>query len=322
MKKQNIHAAAVLIALSLILCCCFTAYAVDLDYTGPLDPETNQPLGGEVVSSFNREMLSTGMFYDWSTHDYVYPVEDSLLEVHMNVADGMIVNTPVYVGSDDPSVLIYCSGSEVTGDRSNIRKPGDYMVSVKNGGSLVRLMDFRIVGDSTNAINRFEAPDGFYILSASRDGENIYQGRYTVEMEEEGYYDIEYLCGATDHSYRLQVAIDRTPPQVNFQAKLDKEGRVRSAVSYSGLESTDTVVLLRDGTAVDAYVNSDGTGQILDPGNYIMRVYDAAGNMSEYQFTVMVYLNAGSWIFIILLLAVIIAVGAYVVFKRKNLKIG
>ena len=59
-----------------------------------------------------------------------------------------------------------------------------------------------------------------------------------------------------------------------------------------------------------------------DSGNYIMRVYDAAGNMTEYTFTILMYFNASSLAFFALVLAVIIAVIVYVLRKRRRLKIG
>lgn len=323
MRKLNIRIIAALLLLAAMVLGSFAAaFAADPDYTGELNPETNEPIGSNAGESSSRDFLAAGMFYDWKTHDFVYPVENSLLEVHASVADGMITNNPVSVTVNDPSIAVYCNGTEVTSDFSNLREPGSYMVSVRNGGGSVRLIDFTIVGDVTNEITQFTVPEGFYISAASRDDENVYEGRYTLDMEKEGKYEIEYKCGPTDYVYNLSVVIDRTPPALNFQARLDKEGRVHSAVSFSGLEKTDSVVLLKDGTQVQPLINADGTGKIVDSGNYIMRVYDAAGNMKEYQFTIMVYFNAGSWVFILAVLAVIAAVAAYVIFKRRSLKIG
>jgi len=69
-------------------------------------------------------------------------------------------------------------------------------------------------------------------------------------------------------------------------------------------------------------MQQDGTGRILDSGNYIMRVYDAAGNMKEYTFQIMVYFNASSWIFVLIVLAVVATVAGYILYKRKHLRIG
>ena len=69
-------------------------------------------------------------------------------------------------------------------------------------------------------------------------------------------------------------------------------------------------------------LNGDGTGGVYDSGNYIMRVYDAAGNMTEYTYTILMYFNASSLAFFALVLAVVAAVIVYIVTKRRKLKIG
>ena len=48
------------------------------------------------------------------------------------------------------------------------------------------------------------APDGFYILNARRDGEDICMDRYNVDMEPEGDYVIEYECTPTNMIYKLR----------------------------------------------------------------------------------------------------------------------
>ena len=323
MKKLNMHIVAVLLAVLLALLPVSAAYAVDTDYTGPLDPETNQPASGSSAESSSRIILTSTMYYDTRTRDYVFPVDGSLTEVHANVADGMVRNDAVSVSNGgDPSVRVYCNGQEVTGDTSNLREVGDYMVSAAKGGTTERIITFMIVGETTNALHTFTVPDGFYIISATRDGRDVFDGRYELNMEEEGRYKIEYECGATDRIYTLQTTIDRTPPELRFSGKIDSKKRVHSALSFSGLQSTDTIVLYRDAVQVAVKTASDGTGTITDSGNYVMRVYDAAGNVHEYTFQIMVYLNAGAWLLVLLVIAVIVAVGLYIFLKRKNLKIG
>ena len=167
-------------------------------------------------------------------------------------------------------------------------------------------------------VGDFDAADA----EEARDGRDVFDGRYQLNMEEEGLYKVEYECGATERVYSFTTTIDRTPPALRFSGKIDSQKRVHSALSFSGMESTDTMVLLRDAVQVNQHVNNDGTGTITDSGNYVMRVYDAAGNMKEYTFQIMVYLNAGAWLFVILVIAVIAAVVIYVFLKKKHLKIG
>ena len=318
------HRIAPLALAALLLLCLSVPAAADTGYTGVIDPETGDPYTGESVQSGSgRAKLSDSMYYDWSAHDFAYPVEGTLGEVHVTAADGMVLTTPVSIAQWSEAVaVVYRNGSQYSGDITNCNQAGDYMVSALVNGQTKRLMGFTLVGQTTNAVHTFVAPDGFYILSAERDGENIYLDRYSVPMEEEGEYSIEYECSPTNIVYKLETTIDRTPPSLFFQGKADREGRIRSKLEFSGLMSGDTIWLTRSGETVEPELNGDGTGTIYDPGNYVMIVTDAAGNSIEYDFIILQYLNTQSWMFFLAVILVIAAVTVYILLQRKRLKIG
>ena len=273
---------------------------------------------GQSVST----ALSASMYYDWYTHDFAYPIGDTLGEVHCSAADGMVLTTPVSVTfNGEAPVAVYKDGSEYTGGLGRIDAVGSYTVSASVGGQNRRLLSFTLVGSSTNAIHNLVMPDGFYITEATRDGEYIYADRYTVSMETEGEYSIKYECSATDMVYKLETRIDRTPPALTFSGRLDKQGRVRSALSFGGLQAGDSIYLTRSGEYAECTLNEDGTGAVLDPGNYVMIVKDAAGNGVEYDFIILQYYNLQSWVFFLMVIAALFAVGMYVLLQRKRLKI-
>ena len=320
MKKRITTLALVLL---LLLCLSLPALA-DTGYTGEINPETGEPYGEDAAKdSGDRVALSGSMFYDWTTHDYAYPIADSLGEVHVTAADGMILTTPVTIRpGTDASVSVYLNGSEYTGSLSSCTEAGEYVISALIGGTTRKLMGFTLVGKTTNAVHTFVAPDGFYIIDAQRNGESVYLDRYTADMEEEGAYTIEYECSATNIVYKLETSIDRTPPSLTFQGKADGQGRIRSRLDFQGLASGDRIYLNRSGTVTAPELNGDGTGAIYDPGNYVMIVTDAAGNSVEYKFIILQYLNVQSWAFFLLVFAVVAAVITYIVVQRKRLKIG
>ena len=321
MKKLNIRLIAALLAALLVLCAAGAAFAVDIDYSGDIDGESFEP--ADTGSDDTRTVLTSSLYFDWTTHLFVVPVEDSLTEVKSNVADGMVVNEAVNIDSGgDSSVAVFKDGVEQA-NITNLREPGEYVVSVRKGSTTMRLFDFIIVGDSTNSLQRFICPDSFYIESVTKDGfDAAIADRYVVDMEEEGTYEIAYECGATDIIYRFKTTIDRTPPSLEFTGKIDQQQRVHSALTFSGVEEGDTIILLRDGTEVSPVKQQDGSYKIFDSGNYVLKVFDAAGNEKDYSFQIMVYLNASSWMFILLTLAVIAGVAIYIRIKKKHLKIG
>ena len=196
------------------------------------------------------------------------------------------------------------------------------MVSALVGGQPKRLMSFTLLGKTSNLLHDFVVPDGFYILEAMRDGESIYEDRYSLNLEPEGVYYIEYECSSTNLVYKLETTVDRTPPGLVFQGKLDSQGRVRSKLEFRGLEPDDRIYLERSGEAVVPELNSDGTGTVYDPGNYRMLVMDAAGNSVQYDFIILQYFDLQSWMFFLLVVLVVCAVAAYIILQRKRLKIG
>lgn len=320
MKKRI---AALALALLLMLCLSLPALA-DTGYTGEINPETGEPYGENIAEDTgDRAALSGSMYFDWTAHDYVYPIQGSLGEVHVTAADGMVLTTPVTIRpGTDASVSVYYNGSEYTGSLSSCKEAGDYVISALIGGTTRKLMGFTLVGKTTNALHTFVAPDGFYIIDARRNGESVYLDRYTADLEEEGAYTVEYECSATNIVYKLETTIDRTPPALVLRGKLDSQGRVRSQLDFEGLASGDRIYLNRSGTVVAPELHGDGTGTVYDPGNYVMIVTDEAGNSVEYDFIILQYLNLQSWAFFLLVFAVVAAVIAYIVIQRKRLKIG
>ena len=325
-RRRIITGAAACLMLLLMLCLPLRAAASNINYSGELDPQTNEPVhqgNTENGPASGRVQLSSTMAYDWKTHDFVFSVSNTLNEIHCSAADGMIVDKPVTLSTGaDTSIIVYRNGSEYTGSLSTIKDVGDYVVNSQQAGDKVRVLTFTIVGKTTNAVTIFSAPDGFYITSATRDGEQIYYDRYNTRMDQEGLYHIEYECVATDVIYTLDTTVDRTPPVLTFEGRINEEWQVRSALKFSGWEKDGSIILTRGGVQVQPELSSDGTGTIYDSGIYVMKVFDAAGNMSEYRFSILTYFTVTSLIFIALAVAIIIGVIVYILIKRKNLRIG
>ena len=299
-------------------------YANDPSYSGYLDPATNNPLGtSHAATSYDgRVVLTERMYFDWSTRCFVFPVTDSQTEVMCTVGDGMVVNGPVTIASANQSLQVFRNGNNYLGELSEISEPGDYVVSVHQNGDDKRLFGFTIVGDTTGGLYYFTAPDGFYITAVTIDGNRVDNERYVLDLASEGQYDVSYECFTTDIGYSFRTTIDRTPPEVEITGKADDDGRFHSEVTLNGLAWDDTVVLLRNGQSVETERNGDASVTVRDSGNYVLRVFDAAGNVSEQDFTIMVYFNVSSLIFFTLVILTTGGVAAYILSKRRNLKIG
>ena len=317
--KKSLTAAALCLALSV------PAYAAmtDFYYTGRLDPATGAPVaagsGQEDARSSSRVALSDTMYYDRNIHSFVYPAGDGVGEIRSNAADGMVTRDPVSLYADtDLPLTVYRSGEALEDPNlAAISDVGEYVVTVNNGGGTENVFRFTIVGERTSLPGGYALPEGFYITDATVDDEEAYYERTYIDMEEEGLYQVEYFSPDASVRMTLKTTIDRTPPDVVLQGREDAQGRFHSAVQVSGLEEGGTVVLTRDGEAVQFPYD----GRLTDTGVYTLQVSDSAGNAVTKQFTILLYLDLNSLVFFGLVCLSLAGVAGYILFNRRRLKI-
>ena len=309
--KTMKHIAVLLAAALLLSLLCLPALAAEPRYTAD---------GLTELEIDDRIWLSDSMWYNTETRMFVYPVSDSGQDVEADVADGMVVTNPVHIYG--ASLLAYRNGELYSDSLTEISTPGEYVIMAQLGNQSLRMFTFTLTGATNADLNAYNLPAGMYVVNATRDGNEISFDRYTVPMQEDGQYHIEYECISTGIGYVLDVAIDRTPPELQFSGSIDERNRVHSALTISGIEEGGSIRVNLDGVNLDVVPNADGTLELPDSGVYRIEAFDAAGNRSEYGYTVLLYLNASSLVFFILIFASIAAVVVYVFIKRKKLKIG
>ena len=291
----------------------------DYTYSGELDPETGSAPGGSSAAEDAQAEISPGMGYDSAREMFAYALSDGT-ELLCSAADGMLVTEPVTLSYDGASALtVYRNGETVDSSETVLRTPGVYAVAV-GSDTAARVCSFTILGAATNQIRSYSVPEGFLLRGAERNGEEIDYSRYTVEMEQEGQYVIQYRCPLIDRDYTLRVTIDRTPPNLLLSGSVGADGRVHSAVEVSGLEAGDTLYITHDGEPV-ALTLEEGKGKLTDTGVYSVTAADAAGNAVTYEFTIMLYLNTNAIVFILLLFAVVVSIFVYAFWKRRTLKV-
>jgi len=303
----------------------FAVYAWDPDYSGYLDTDTSSSQSQGSASqqdSVSYVVLTDNMYYDTGERYFIFPGSSIRPEIRCTAGDGMVVNGKVSLIDPDPGVVVYKDGSEYSGELVDISDPGEYVVSYRRNSDVYRVFVFTIVGDVTGSLHSFTAPDGFYITAASVDGVSTERNRFELDMSREGLYQVSYQSYSAGLTFSFTTRVDNSAPEIRFSGKQDSDGRYRSAVKYTGMESGDTIVLLRSGTSVSPGRQPDGTGLIVDSGNYVMRVFDSAGNETVYEFTILMYFNTSTIIFFILLILFLGGGGFYILHMRRNVKIG
>ena len=324
MKKRFLLITAALVFLAAAAFPVFAddedAYKGDFDYDGVIDSESGYG-GGNTAMVDGRIPVTSSMLYDRSHALFVFPLQDTE-EVLCSAADGMIVTESVTLRISGAAELhVYRNGELYETDGSDeISQTGEYVVHAGAEESGVRICAFTIVGPATNVVHSYKMPDGFVVRDATLDGSLTDYSRYYVDMEKEGSYIIDYSCTATGMDYTLGTRVDRTPPKLVLTGSVGSDGRVHSAVDFSGLEPEDTFYVELDGKPLSVQVDS-GAGRLRNSGVYHVVATDKAGNSETREFTIMAYLDSNGLMCILLVVAALASVAGYAVYKRKALRI-
>ena len=314
MKRLRFRAAACLAAALTLLT--MMASAVQLGYDGPVDSVTGEPSESGSIDAYSDQVrVSENVYYDRNRMGYLYTAAGNA-QVLSSVVDGMVVQDVVRLEPDEGlSLTLYKDGTAMEDvDLTHINEIGDYVVQVTTGsGQTQRVLSFTIVGNATGRLTGYTMPSGFVITDATRDGEATPWDRFYIGFTEEGLYEVTYRCPRNGLDYKLNVLIDFTPPVLALEAV--ENGRARGPVSLEDLE---------EGAYISVYYNDRQIPyqQVLeDSGDYHVLVMDQAGNLSEYYFTILIYFDLNSLVFMAMVVGVLAAVGIYLWLSRKRLKI-
>ncbi len=288
----------------------------DFDYSGPIDIFTGQAPESSGVDTSNVPVtMEDGSTYDRKTGRFVYSIGDG--SVSVSVADGMIVTEEVQLsGTEHVEAVVYRDGEELSGIPESVSKAGTYVVMDNTTEGGVQCMSFRIVKSITSNLASYVMPPGFFVKSVYRGNDEVMSDYGTVDLTEEGHYDISYHCTANSLDYSLSVTIDNTPPQVTFEG-VDEKDVARGPVTVKGLAEGDAMTITLDGEETKPNLYN----QLTRSGDYTVIVTDPAGNIQEKEFHIMVYLNMQAWMFIGVILILIVSLMIVLTVTRQRLKV-
>lgn len=317
-KQKNRFRPLVLAAVLAGMLC--VPVSADFGYNGPLNVETGAPLGSDGSDDpdaySDRVYVTDGVYYDRTRQGYLYSVGSSSAQVLCTVADGMVVRDDVEVIPDDGvEVTVYRDGTALEEpDLTHIQETGDYTVEAVSNGQTAQVVHFSIVGERTNRLARYSMPSGFIVTGVTlNDQTAAYQSSF-VDMTQEGHYVINYRCARNGLDYELDVTVDTTPPTLELAA-VDDKNQARGPVSLADIEEGDSIGITLDGQQIDY------TSELTQSGEYHIVLMDQAGNVTEYQFTILLYFDMNSMIFLSMVAAVLAAVGVYIFVSRKRLEV-
>ena len=264
----------------------------------------------------NITYLSSNVYYDYDTKTYAHIAEGiSNAVVYSNVTDGMYTNEPVSLSVGVAFKLsVFRDGMDISDeDLSNLTTPGTYNVRLYSVDVPIQIMKFTIVGPTTD-ITDFRMPEGFVLSAVYHNDENIIEGNSGIKLTEEGEYIIEYACISNDMIYTFAANVDTTAPTLKLEAV--KDGVAKGPVSLEDCEAGAKLTIMQDG------VNYTPEGlKLTQTGHYLVRITDAAGNYTDYEFDIIAHLDAISIIFLILFFLMIAALIVYMVTQRRKMRV-
>ena len=312
MKKRHfIFSVLAVLLLVNVLCC---PAGAGFGYSGELDPESGQPKDSSDEDAYgSRVTVAEDVYYDRERQGYLYSVAGST-QLLCSVADGMVVQEEVWVEPDaGVEVTVYRNGTALDQqDLTHLYEAGGYVVEANVNGQQYPALSFTIVGNTTCALTGYTMPDGFAITGVTLDGQEADFERSYVSMAQEGHYVVNYGCTRNGRTYKLDVTVDTTPPVLALP-ELDEKNQARGPVSLADIEEGASVSITLDGREISY------TSELTESGEYQVVLTDRAGNVARYTFTILIYFNLSSWLFIVIFLGVAVAVGAYIIISRKKL---
>lgn len=297
------------------------ASQADVTYSGPLDPRTGLPL--DQSREEDPEELSAQLGYDKSRRVFTYSAGD--LSFTSSVPNGAILSL---TGGDKVSVVLpdglsgslYRNGDLVgDADLTGITTPGGYLLEIRGASSSQSAtLTFTIADELTNSLTEIQLPDGFSFQSPHLNGEEL-SSEYSnyIELLEDGEYDLAWSCPDIGRSYSLSFTLDTQAPTLALPEVTD--GQAHSAVTLTDLEPGGYILLESGGEERTIRSSLD---EIKEAGSYRLTVYDQAGNYTQYDFVIHVYLNISAVAAIALLILGVGGLFGYSRYIKKHPRVG
>ena len=111
-------------------------------------------------------------------------------------------------------------------------------------------------------------------------------------------------------SYTLQTVIDHTPPTQALENEVN--GLARGPVDISDLEEGCRIGITLNGGKMNY------RKELTLSGDYEIVLQDPAGNLTNYEFSILVYFDSNSGIFFALVVLVLVGTGIYLYRERKR----
>jgi len=301
-------------ALSLIFVLLLYANAFAELYTyNPITGDLETVSGDGAASTVSQVQLSPTSIYDVASREFRYYSRSSWNNgyVSSNVCDGEYTTGQVELRMNGGmEVEVYLDGDPIESDGDmTLSQCGAYLVKDTSSGKTI--MEFTILNTITGFVYSYQLPSVYYLSSYTIDDKAQPVLSNNIDMTKEGEYSLSYYNTADGSNQDFYINIDHTAPELEILGV--ENGEAHQAVSFGDTESGAKLQLFVDG------VETELKAEYTRAGNYHIVYTDEAGNKSEYEFTLYAFIDLKAWIVIAIVVCLIIALGAYMLYWRKHM---
>lgn len=268
-----------------------------------------------------RELSAELVFYDEEEVFAVYDGNRTTVRIIANIPPNFVTSSTVSLAARDNYVLTRNGETVEDPDMTALTTPGNYILQCyTEDGTPTVSYEFTIVSPSQPVTSCYylELPVGMEFSFVTLDGKDITRTENINQliMESEGVYQIEYTVRDTEYYRTVKLITDHTPPTLLLPEV--KDSLAASAVSLEDFNASEaSIEILFNGEP--HFLPFEKV--LTEPGNYKITISDAAGNSSYYEFTIRMYFTVSSWMVILCLVGVVVAVAVFVVKTRRNMRV-
>lgn len=297
---------------------------VSIDYSGKIDAITGEATVGNAVGAGGDYFVLKKNELAYNAKKNQYHVLCGDRGVYCNVPEGAVLSNGEslqFSPDDGISYELYFNGKLVDDDGSTpFQDSGEYVIIMQNHAEAKeRTARFVILNESVNDLKKFRLPEGFEYTGVYLNGEKkslFYNNDY--DFLEEGFYRLQWENTKIGQSFTTEFTLDLTPPTLKLPEVFN--GVATGQVSFFDMEEGEYVRWIKDSRREGRIENP--TEVLSEVGNYIIRVYDQAGNYTEYTFAIEGYFDMNAVLAILFAIALIGSGFFYCRRLRTHMRVG
>ena len=297
---------------------------VAIEYTGKIDATTGESVVGDAVNVGEDYFILKRNELAYNVRNRQYHILAGDRGIYCNVPYDAILSSGRsirFTPDEGVSVEVYYNGKPVEDTKqTEFKDAGEYLITLYNHAeSRERSVRFLILNERENDLKEFRLPQGFEYTEILLDGvkKSLSYNNY-YDFLEEGHYELQWENSRIHQTFVTEFTLDLTAPTLDLPEV--RNGAASGKVSFTDMEEGEYVRWIRD---------SKEEGRIEDPsevlskkGSYVLRVYDQAGNYTEYAFELEGYFDVNAVLAILFVIALIGGGFFYCRRLRNNMRVG